>query len=309
MRKILSYIEFPQVSDGNLSIDQLQLYSNIHWLLKPLRTLSFKKNWNIQKWFEKKYKPEDFSKYDVIILSDNILITDSIFNRLVKDIENNAKKDAILIVFWINIAHDIERFKLSNRWRVGTFDKSDALKYNFRYYGLYYLYGHVNPIKEEHFIDSELFFIGLDKGRFAHLRRIESLLKPLGIRTNFKYVDSFRCLYNHNYCKPLNYTKVIDNLISSNCILDYYQEGQRGFTQRLYEAIFFNKKLITNNEDITKLDLYNENNILYIKNDDVSRIIDFLEKPFVPYKNEQRLRYQFGSWLDRVLSDTECDDI
>lgn len=309
MKRILSYIEFPQITYEAYTINQLKLYIDIPKILKPLRVLSLKYNLSFQRLFEKSYDPIEFSKYDVILLSDNILLTESKFNRLINDIEKYSSKNARLIVFWVNIVHDISRFKLSERWTIGTFDKSDALKYGFRYYGLYYMYENIKPSKDQHTVDNDIFFVGIDKGRFSHLEKIESDLKSIEVKTNFIFVDSIRSVLNKHFCSPLQYSEIIDNILSTSCIFDYYQKGQSGFTQRLYESIFYNKKLITNNENILKLDIYNENNILYIKNDDTSEIADFLKRPFKPYTFEQRLRYQFGSWLKRVLNDVECDDI
>jgi hypothetical protein len=44
---------------------------------------------------------------------------------------------------------------------------------------------------------------------------------------------------------------------------------------RVFEALGYKKKLITNNQDITSYDFYNENNIFVITNENYQIPLDF----------------------------------
>ena len=58
------------------------------------------------------------------------------------------------------------------------------------------------------------------------------------------------------------------------------QPGQGGLTIRTLEALFYNKKLITNNESITEYDFYNADNIFIYKEQDcnIDALKSFLKK-------------------------------
>ena len=55
----------------------------------------------------------------------------------------------------------------------------------------------------------------------------------------------------------LPYPTVLQQMQSSKCILDMTQAGQSGITLRYYEAVVYNKKLLTNNVNIVNLPFYN----------------------------------------------------
>ena len=80
-------------------------------------------------------------------------------------------------------------------------------------------------------------------------------------------------------------------LSQSNCILDYNQEGQVGLTLRPMEALFLEKKLITNNKDIKNYDFYNPSNIFILGENNIEDIKEFINKPYekVEQKNHRLL--------------------
>jgi hypothetical protein len=61
--------------------------------------------------------------------------------------------------------------------------------------------------------------------------------------------------YTHN--KWVSYEKILSETISSNCILEILQNNQHGATLRYFEAVCYNKKLLTNNKDIIYYPFYN----------------------------------------------------
>lgn len=53
------------------------------------------------------------------------------------------------------------------------------------------------------------------------------------------------------------YPEVLDDVSRSNCLLEILQEGHSGATLRYYEAVCYNKKLLTTNKNIVNLPFYN----------------------------------------------------
>lgn len=53
------------------------------------------------------------------------------------------------------------------------------------------------------------------------------------------------------------YSDVLRKLAATKCILELCAEGQDGLTMRFYEAVFYNRLLITNNKTARESPLYN----------------------------------------------------
>ena len=105
----------------------------------------------------------------------------------------------------------------------------------------------------------------------------------------------------------LSYEEVITKIKKSKCLLEINLEGQEGITLRTLEALFFNKKLITNNIKIKEYDFYNENNIYVINDKNISNETLIEIKTFLKLKkqkiNDEILKkYTFEFWLKKVLN-------
>ena len=94
-------------------------------------------------------------------------------------------------------------------------------------------------------------------------------------------------------------------ILDSEVLLDLNQKGQTALTLRVMEAIFFGKKLITNNVEVKKLDCFTENNILVIdpENIDLKLIREFLDKDFQPYTHDVLMKYDYGSWIKQFSNE------
>lgn len=82
-------------------------------------------------------------------------------------------------------------------------------------------------------------------------------------------------------------------------LLDLSQRGQTALTLRAMEAIFFQRKLITNNAEVCKFDFYNPNNILVIDPDNIDKlkIVEFIEGSFQPYSDEYLSEFDYENWV------------
>ena len=59
------------------------------------------------------------------------------------------------------------------------------------------------------------------------------------------------------YSDYISYEENIKNILYSKVILEVIQENQSGNTLRYQEAILYNRKLLTNNENIINMPFYN----------------------------------------------------
>lgn len=97
---------------------------------------------------------------------------------------------------------------------------------------------------------------------------------------------------NYIYQPFLNYEKIISIIKESKCIVDIPQNGQKGITLRVLEALFFRKKLYTTNTSICEYDFYDKDNVFIANIDSDKDLYDFVNSPFCP-KEEVLKRYTF----------------
>lgn len=76
---------------------------------------------------------------------------------------------------------------------------------------------------------------------------------------------------------------------------------QAGMTLRTLEAVFLNKKLITNSKDIVNTPIYSPNNIYVIGNDEPRSIKEFLETPMTPLPSSIVRNYNIEHWIEQFI--------
>ncbi|TPF92230.1 hypothetical protein BW14_09565 [Bifidobacterium sp. UTBIF-68] len=110
--------------------------------------------------------------------------------------------------------------------------------------------------------------------------------------------DNLPFTVKHSY---VNYMDYLDMVSRSKAILDITQQGQNGFSMRVMEAIFLNKKLVSTNTALLSADFYDPNNILVIdlQNPDKELLTMFLQSDFHLYDEQIKRYYSVSSWIDR----------
>ena len=156
--------------------------------------------------------------------------------------------------------------------KVFTIDKEDAEKYGINY--CYTPYSVKNDIEIN--IDKDLYFCGAEAGRLYKIVRIWQEAKKHNISLNFDlascrdHKDFFEGDENVRFISHLPYKEVLQNTLNAECILDITQQDQSALTLRPYEAVAYNKKLLTDNKEILRFEYYNDKYIQYF--DSVEKI-------------------------------------
>ena len=83
----------------------------------------------------------------------------------------------------------------------------------------------------------------------------------------------------------MDYGEIIDVVKKSNCILEVVQKGQSAITLRTLEAVYYRKKLLTNNTNIKKYSFYDPRYIQIFTN------IDEIDFDFVKEKININYKY------------------
>ena len=154
-----------------------------------------------------------------------------------------------------------------------TYDLEDSKKYNFIYLNEHYY--SIPKIEEENNILHDAYFFGsLKPGRTNELIELFEKFKSNNVNVKFDIVKN--CGYNldykdKNFCiydERINYKNVLKETVHTNCIIEFLQKNQKAQSLRYFEAVVFNKKLLTTNENIKNLSFYDERYMKIFKNFD-----------------------------------------
>lgn len=93
----------------------------------------------------------------------------------------------------------------------------------------------------------------------------------------------------------------IKRLKSASVILDFKVLEHNGLSLRFFEALRYQKKIITNNKTVMEYDFYDSQNIFIINHDDMSRLGEFISTPYKEISKEIVDQYSFSSWLSKYV--------
>jgi UDP-N-acetylglucosamine 2-epimerase len=146
-----------------------------------------------------------------------------------------------------------------------------------------------------------VFFIGLSKDREERILLLKNKFDELGIKNKIIIIDQNKPDYRKLY---MPYNQVLMEAQNSEVLLDIVAGEQSGATQRELEALYFRKKLITDNQNIKSRNYFNQNNIFlidYSKDNILEGIETFLEKPFEDASSEVKEYYTIENWINRFI--------
>ena len=182
------------------------------------------------------------------------------------------------------------------------FDKKYAADNNINFLEQFYIPKPLSSINKK----DGVVYVGYDKNRYKILKKVAQQLHKNNISYNFTLQkDAQKSYYSANYGiklvdRPIDYEKVIDISNAYSAILELNISGQTGLTLRTMEALFYGKKLITNNENIRNFPFYNENNF-YILGKDKRNIKAFLKEEYQEINSELLSEYTYKKWINDIL--------
>ncbi len=176
----------------------------------------------------------------------------------------------ITIFFFMNSAVQLSKTRLTYIERtfdfIVTYDFEDSIRYGWYYYCGIYCKRHSNvsiPVK------NDVLFIGRNKNRLPILRETYSILKRKGLVCEFYItdVDQDDILddgINYNHFLP--YEEVLNKVEESRILFENVQDSQTGCTLRTYEAIAYEKVLLSNNTTLKKTRIFDDKNMYFYNN-------------------------------------------
>lgn len=254
VNSILHYVDFKYVSKSLLPLRRLHLS---HFIYTNLVRLPYRSIW--------------FDYGQNISLDDikSILVINGAVGKIDFDFLNKCKRQGIRIYLMILDAMGAESDAMKgNRnlffdkvWdEVFTFDPEDAKQYGFSYKG-FCTYSRNHKVKVST-IRYDVYFSGNTKGgRSKTINDMFTYLTSRGCICKFdvqqKNVEEETCSGITYVDKWIPYEEVLYRMAESNCVLEIIQKNQSGPSLRYFEAIFYNRKLITTNKNIVDYPYYN----------------------------------------------------
>lgn len=144
-----------------------------------------------------------------------------------------------------------------------TFDELDAQKYHIPYYPSWY--DECEVLDEDGIEETDVLFVGKAKDRLPEIIEAYEKLAGAGLKCKFYLVEvpEEDKVYRDQieYGEYMPYLKVLQYVKKTKCILEILQKETESETLRVFESIFFDKKLITNNKNIQNRGYYDPQKI------------------------------------------------
>ena len=270
---------------------------NKSWIIRVLRKLLYRNIKYIPFIRPYIYNANIYKELYKIRSNDIVLVLDRILPSELWSIRNSIPKDSKCIMwFWNPLrktyrSNDIEpniNFIKSLGYTIFTFDLADARLYNL---GYKHQFGRM-PARTE-FHDNEpsndFYFMGAVKDRSEDINSVKELLVENG------FTVDFHCITGKDAYMP--YIDNISNILKCKCIVDINQKTQIGLTMRPLEALFYRKKLLTNNISIRNYNFYKEQNIFILGYDSKDRLNSFINTPYEDIPLSIVEEYDINYWL------------
>lgn len=262
-----------------------------NFLLKNLFNRNLKKEYKMQ---VLKKKLSQNPEQDVIL----VVRPDVLDKSILAFLRTRAKK--VISYYYDAISNIPEKQNLLGYFDdVYSFEKADVEKF-----GLKFITNFI-PVDQpaEYSTEIGVFHISSYDSRAKTIVDVAQQLEKLQYPFHFvvksdKPLDSkfLNVILEYVNCK-----EVMQLMKGSSIILDVQKENQEGLSFRVFEALGFDKKLITTNKEVRNYDFYNPENILIIDSDKPVITNDFLWKKFEPVHPAIKDKYRRDAWIKEVL--------
>ena len=278
-------------------------------------------NGYIHKYFNSMMMKVSKKKYDVVFLISGQSLSFS--KEMLAELKKSQSQAKFVLYQWDsmkNFPYIGEMHEFFDR--MFSFDKEDCRKYSaLQFLPLFYSkkYEHIGMSTNSEY-QYDFSFVGTaHPKKYKYIRLMSSQLKEVYPKQYIyfffpsKIVYYYRKLRNPEFkntnISEFHFTplkgKELDRLIEeSRCILDSSQDGQRGLTIRVFEALGAKKKLITTNEDVKHYDFYKPENVyIYQGRFDYDSV--FFKSDFVELDDAIYRKYSLLTWLKCCLGENE----
>lgn len=235
--------------------------------------------------------------------ADTIIVHMSYLTLRLCEYINKCNPNAKVIAWWWNRIIDSEKPSLQKgKYEAWSFDIHDCERYNLKFNHQYYFKSFIIPNQKKEW---DIYFCGSDSGRGDEIVRLYNAFKEMGLNAKIQVVfPKSSAVPPEIVSEYVDYKEIRQNISKSDAVLEIVREGQSGPTLRMMEAMYFQKKLITNNAAVKDEDFYNEDRIFLYTERPLSELKGFLSSNFVPYEDELLDKYDVKQWIQNFSWDS-----
>lgn len=188
---------------------------------------------------------------------------------------------------------------------VFSFDPEDVKNFDFKPLTNYIYFDKKSITKAEH-IKFDCFTICYLDERLDTVNRIAAIFSRKNLKSDFVIVGKNKPENLHNDIvfseNIFNQEQVHNKINESIAILDLLRDDQEGLSFRIFEAMGFQKKIITSNKYAQEFDFYNPENILIIDPENPEIPESFFKTPYIPIPEEIYRKYSLEGWVEEVFN-------
>ncbi|WP_336220093.1 lipopolysaccharide biosynthesis protein [Citrobacter amalonaticus] len=276
----------------------LPVPSRYVWIAKKLRKLGISTDW-LGKLFIRNHL-KNLKCNDISVFNDSV-----ISKGITPQIINNLKCKKVLLLRNSVGASFIHKHKDSFDL-IYDFENKQNETEKVKYLDQFFPVG-LNEIS--HFVSEErknrhiiCYFLGKDKNRLSTLMPLAKKLLSFGAVLDFNIVRDNTTNDDSAYLidNPLSYKENLNRALASDIIVDITQENQSGWTLRILEALYFNKKVITNNKSILNSEIYTKERFFILDVDIWDEFDYFINSPKTPVPQDILYRYSPEHMLEEI---------
>jgi hypothetical protein len=211
---------------------------------------------------------------------------------------NKINPEAKVIAwYWNKVDKNYQPSLVKGNCEFWSFDKENCKKYHMNFNHQYYFKSFVS--KETVEPEWDVYFCGSDSGRGKEISDAYRIFQDLNLTTKFQVVyPQYKNLPEEIISPAVSYEKVRDNIAKTKCILEIVRDGQSGPTLRVMEALYFGKKLITNNRYVKSEEFYDPNAVFILGERNLNELEAFVKGSQVHYDAKLLDQYDVSRWIE-----------
>ena len=157
-------------------------------------------------------------------------------------------------------------------------------------------------------VSGSLFFIGSHaKQRIDDIRLFYQVAQEIRLPIDFhigakqpeiaKQELGLEGVHYFSFDEALPYKENLKMVQGASILVDFLNNKHYGLSLRVFEAIGYDKKLITTNDTVVHYDFYRPSNIFVWDGKNIEALKAFMQQPYEPLPPELKEKYSFSNWL------------
>lgn len=150
----------------------------------------------------------------------------------------------------------------------------------------------------------ELYFVGLywenrEKKIDRFISEVSKMEVELSIFIQYNKKSEIKNLKIKYIKERISFLENLRNVEKADVLLDFVDPIHNGLSIRFFEAIYYKKKVITDNQTVKGYDFYHPDNI-FVLDENFDQIDSFLNTPYRELSEEIVKKYGFSHWIKEI---------